>query len=179
MEILEILKGYKIMKKTILLLIIVSLIAVPAFGKGKGIVPKPGQPTVDVNGDVVIDWEPTTIPTDPNTTAVKWSVDIEGTATYSDGVAPDPNTIDDIEVSLGTSDYPDAVGGMIESKLTIDKDELMDLIAAAIAEQLGLLPEDITLDSFEGMVKVKGLDPGKGKGRQNNEFSDPSPISLP
>ena len=167
------------MKKAILLLVIVSLVAIPAFGKGMGDVPKPGQPTVAVNGDVVIDWEPMAIPTDPGTTAVKWSVDIEGTATYSDGVAPDPNTIDDIEVSLGTSDYPDSVGGMIESKLTIAKDDLMDLIAAAIAEQLGLLPEDITLDSFEGMVKVKGLDPGKGKGRQNNEFSDPSPISLP
>ncbi len=119
--------------------------------------------TVDPNA-IVLDWNDV-----PG--AVKYSVDIEGTVAYTD-----PNLGEvtaDVEVSFGTSDRTDG-GLMGDSNLTITIDEF----AAALVAALGVDPAEITLGSFNGSAEVKALDPGKGKGRQNNPFSDPVPLSV-
>ncbi|MCL5280762.1 MAG: hypothetical protein M1376_12745 [Planctomycetes bacterium] len=115
--------------------------------------------TVDPNA-IVLDWNDV-----PG--AVKYSVDIEGTAAYTD-----PNLGEltaEVEVSFGTRDRTDG-GLMGDSNLTITIDEF----EAALAAALGVDPG--ALISFEGSAEVKALDPGKGKGPQNNPFSDPAPL---
>ncbi len=117
-----------------------------------------------VGADTVsLDW-------DDVTDAVKYSVDIEGIVTYWDDVLGDDATAS-VEVSFGTSDRTDG-GEMGDSDLTIAIDDL----AAAIAAELGVLPADLT--SLDGIAKVKALDPGKEKGRQNNPFSDPVDLDV-
>ncbi len=117
--------------------------------------------TVDPNA-IVLDWNDVD-------GAVKYSVDIEGTAAYTD-----PNLgalTSDVEVSFGTSDRTDG-GAMGDSNLTITIDEF----ATAVAAALGIDPS--ALVSFEGSAEVKALDPGKGKGPQNNPFSEPAALSV-
>lgn len=118
--------------------------------------------SVDVDSAAVsLDW-------DDVTGAVKYSVDIEGTVTYE--LLGDEATAF-VEVSFGTSDRTDG-GEMGDSDLTIAIDDL----AAAIAAELGIPAGDVT--SLDGIAKVKALDPGKGKGRQNNPFSDPVDLDV-
>jgi len=115
--------------------------------------------TVTIPGAVIFDWHDVE-------GAVKYSVDVEGTVTYWDALllveAQAP-----VELSFGTSDRTDG-GLMGDSNLTV---ALAD-IAAAIAAQLGILPEDVI--SIDGCAAVKALAPGKGAGPQNNPFSEPS-----
>ncbi len=132
--------------------------------------PAPTGLTVTVGAtDIVLDWEDVL-------GAVKYSVDIEGTVTYLatvlvDGVETQVETTSEVEVSFGTSDRTDG-GLMGDSNLTITIDEF----AAAVAAALGVDPS--ALISFEGSAEVKALDPGKGKGPQNNPFSDPAALSV-
>jgi hypothetical protein len=130
--------------------------------------PAPENLTVDVNavsGTVVLDWNDVD-------GAVKYSVDIEGVVTYWATTLVDGNEVvveanAPVEISFGTSDRTDG-GLMGDSNLTLTIEE----IAAAVAAQLGVLPEDLI--QIDGLVKVKALAPGKGAGRQDNPFSEPA-----
>jgi hypothetical protein len=115
-----------------------------------------GSSTVDLDWDDVVG-------------AAKYSVDIEGTVTYTDAILGEVTA--DVEVSFGTSDRTDG-GDMADSDLTITIDDL----ALAIATELGISTDD--LDSLDGSAKVKALDPGKGAGSQNNPFSDPVELDV-
>lgn len=157
------------MKRTILMLTVVSLLlTIPTFGaKEYGDLDPPVINSAWYITDVEIglDW-------DVVEGAVKYSVGIEGVATYDlyDYSGLDPVLIEEgvtaeVEVSFGTSDRTDG-GEMGDTDLTITLDEL----AAAIAAELGIPVEDlISIDELT--YKVKALAPGKDKGRQNNEFS--------
>jgi len=106
--------------------------------------------------------------------AANYSSDIEGTVTYTyldETLLTEVQTTADVEVSFGTSDRADDAL-MSDSNLTITLDEL----AAAVAAQLGVDPGVVM--SLEGSAKVKALDPGKGKGPQDNPFSDPAALSV-
>jgi hypothetical protein len=127
--------------------------------------------TVNVDagaGTVAFDWEDVA-------DAVKYSVDVEGTVTYTylNELLEEVEGTAEVELSFGTSDRTDG-GDMIESDLTITFDELL----AAIAAALPVPPVQIlSLDPAE--AKVKALAPGKGAGAQNNPFSDPPvPFSV-
>jgi hypothetical protein len=130
--------------------------------------PAPENLTVDVNsvtGTMVLDWNDVD-------GAVKYSVDMEGTVTYLATTLVDGNEVvtevnAPVEISFGTSDRTDG-GLMGDSNLTLTFDE----IKAAIAAELGVLPEDLI--QIDGSVKVKALNPGKGAGPQDNPFSEPS-----
>ncbi len=155
-------------KRLIVVLVAVALV-IPAVLLAA--LPAPENLTVNVDtgaGTVVFDWNDVT-------DAVKYSVDVEGTVTYTylDEFLVEVEGTADVEVSFGTSDRTDG-GAMGDSNLTITIDELR----AAIATALGILPEDVlSLDPAE--AKVKALAPGKGAGAQNNPFSDPPvPFSV-
>ena len=94
----------------------------------------------------------------------------EDTVTYWDEILGDEATAS-VEVSFGTSDRTDG-GEMGDSDLTIAIDDL----AAAIAAELGIVADDVI--ALDGSAKVKALDPGNGKGRQNNPFSDPTDLDV-
>ena len=129
-----------------------------------------GAPIVDASGDpILIDWADVV-------NATKYSVDIEGVATYdlydyTDPLNPvliEEDVTADVQVSFGTSDRTD--GDPISDS---DLDIAVADLAAAIAAQLGIPVED--LDSLDdATAKVKALNAGNGKGKQNNPFSDPS-----
>jgi len=114
-------------------------------------------------GTVAFDW-------DDVLDAAKYSVDVEGTVTYWDAILLAEATAQ-VEVSFGTSDRTDG-GDMADSNLTITIDDL----AAAIAAELGILPEDVI--SLDGSAAVKALNPGKGAGSQNNPFSAPAALAV-
>ena len=105
-----------------------------------------------VDQSVCFDW-------DDVTGAVKYSVDVEVPVdTDGDGVA---DMI--VELSFGTSDRTDG-GYMGDSYLYVP-----------LTEFVYDIDDDGVLDQLSGSAtaKVKALNPGKGKGRQNNPFSYP------
>lgn len=123
----------------------------------------PVMTSVNLDGDqICFEWT-----ADPN--AVKYSVDLEGTVAF---VADANDVAIDIELSFGTSDRTDGAD-MSEPFLCVDTDVICSEIAAILAE-LEYNPASYTLDGF---AKVKALNPGKGKGRQNNPFSEP--VAIP
>jgi hypothetical protein len=114
--------------------------------------------TAIVSGDdVVFDW-------DPVVDATKYSVDIEAEVTVA---ALGEETV---ELSFGTSDRTDG-GDMSDSDLTVP----IATILSEIAAELGVDEADII--SFDATAKVKALNPGRGKGRQNNPFSNTADFS--
>jgi hypothetical protein len=113
-----------------------------------------------VDSDVVFDW-------DDVVGATKYSVDIEAVVTVT-GLAEDVT----VELSYGTSDRTDG-GDMGDSDLTVP----IDTILADIAAELGVDVADI--EGFDATAKAKALNPGKGKGRQNNPFSNTDTFSYP
>ncbi|MEJ2234233.1 MAG: hypothetical protein P8X67_09925 [Syntrophobacterales bacterium] len=70
-----------------------------------------------------------------------------------------------VELSFGTGDYMD---DMQAPGICIPKSDFY---------YVNDLDETVLL-SGEGLAKVKGLNPGKGKGRQNNQFSPLYPFTL-
>ena len=118
---------------------------------------------VDTDGDgandaVYFDW-------DDVTNADKYSVDVEVPVdTTGDGVA---DMI--VELSFGTSDRTDG-GDMVDSYLYVPLTEFVyDIDGDGEPDQL----------SGSATAKVKALDPGKGRGRQNNPFSTECTFTLP
>jgi len=183
------------MKRTILMLTVVSLLAISAMAA-----PKPpgslGPPTlspitqttatIDEVEDVdvyFLDWTDVVAPD-----AEKYSVDVEATATYDTG-DDDPDTGDDImatvevSASFGTSDRLDG-RDMSDSDLNIPVSDIeallaeLDVALLAALEAAGL-PLD-TPAEVEVSAKVKALDPHvKPNKRQNNPFSNTQPIVMP
>jgi len=164
------------MKKVILMLAVVSLIAVPSFAKKQaGDVPAPlwaAEPVLPVEVEEVdsvkFDWQDVE-------EAEKYSLDICGMVLV-DGVIEDLD-VEDVEVewcvSFGTSDWNE---DMSDSEIIIPLEDLHIAIFAAIDEAIanaGITDAEDTL--VEMYAKVKGLDPHaeNGKKRQNNEFSTP------
>jgi hypothetical protein len=95
--------------------------------------------------------------------AVKYSVDVVAAYDTDGDGEPDETA----EFSFGTSDRTD--GGEIgDSDLTIP---LEDLVVGVDTDGDGV--DDTFFEPVAAELKVKALDPGKGKGRQNHPFSDP------
>ena len=114
--------------------------------------------------------------------ATKYSVDITATATYDTGYVDeegDPILAEvEVQASFGTSDRTDG-DPMGQSDLDIpqsDIEDLLDALDAALAD-LGIDPGDVVGVELE--AKVKALDSGNGKGKQNNPFSDAVSVPLP
>jgi hypothetical protein len=146
--------------KRICTVLMVASLLTPAVALAE--LPAPENFTVDtvsIPGALVFDW-------DNVEGAVKYSVDVEGTVTYWDELLL-AEAQAEVGLSFGTSDRTDG-GLMGDSNLTVAVED----IAAAIAAQLGILPEDVM--SLDGCAAVKALAPGKGAGSQNNPFSEPS-----
>jgi hypothetical protein len=128
--------------------------------------PAPTNFTATVVGDeIVFDW-------DDVVGATKYSVDVEATVTYVD--ASGNVQSGEVELSYGTSDRTDG-GDMGDSDLTITVEQGLADLAAALGVDPALL-EDAEIEAW---AAVKALDPGKGKGRQNNPFSNWDEIDEP
>jgi len=94
--------------------------------------------------------------------AAKYSLDVDISVTMEDG------TVTVVEFSFGTSDRTDG--------LDISEPNLCVPLSAFVYD----LNADGEIEQVYGpaYVKVKALDPGKDKGRQNNEFSEGLNIAL-
>ena len=99
--------------------------------------------------------------------ADKYSVDVEVPVDTSDPLDGVADMI--VELSFGTSDRTDG-GDMGDSDLYVP-----------LAEFVYDIDGDGVLDQLSGTAtaKVKALNPGKGKGRQNNPFSTECTFTLP
>ncbi|MDH3930272.1 MAG: hypothetical protein OEV22_20270 [Deltaproteobacteria bacterium] len=142
------------MKKAILFSLVVGMILMFASlamaKKEPGSVPQPENLTCIVGaGLVTFDWNDVT-------EAVKYSLDVD-VEVDSDGDGENDMTV---EFSVST----------VES-----------LVNIAITDFVYDIDGDGSPDQLTGpaTAKVKGLDPGKGKGRQNNLFSLPCEFNLP
>ena len=142
------------MKKAILFSLVVGMILMFASlamaKKEDGAVPQPGTLTCDVGADLVtFNW-------DDVTEAVKYSLDVDVEVDF-DGDGENDMTV---EFSVST----------VESIAIISiTDFVYDIDGDGSPDQL----------TGPATAKVKGLDPGKGKGRQNNLFSSPCDFDLP
>jgi hypothetical protein len=178
------------MKRTILMLTVVSLIAVPAFAakKAPGILGPPEllsitqtTATIDEVPDVdvfLLDWTDVT-------GADKYSVDVTAMALADTGeVDEDENPILielEMSASFGTSERLDG-GDMSDSNLNIPVEDIEALVADLQAYIDYLIGEGdiVSADPIEVSAKVKALDPSvKPTKRQNNPFSNSLPIVLP
>ena len=118
--------------------------------KVPGIVPQPQSLACPVGSEVVgFDWNDVT-------GAVKYSLDVD-VEVDSDGDGENDMTV---EFSFSTVDSFLNVP-ITDFQYDIDGDGVLDQLTGPAT------------------AKVKGLDPGKGKGRQNNLFSLPCEFDLP
>ena len=148
------------MKKAILISFIVGIaVMLGSWGMAQNL-PVPENLTCSIVDDTVeFDWDDVDV-------AVKYSVDVEVPVdTDGDGVA---DMI--VELSFGTSDRTDG-GLMGDSDLCVPLTEFVyDIDGDGVLDEL----------SGSATAKVKALNPGKGKGRQNNLFStECDPFTLP
>ncbi len=141
---------------------IIVMFASPVMAKkDPGSVPAPTGLTCDATttaDHVLFDWDDVTV-------AEKYSLDVEFELDL-DGDGENDTTV---EFSFGTSDRTD--GALIS-------DSFLNVPKAAFAIDTnddGVPDQQLT---GPGTAKVKGLDPGKGKGRQNNLFSLPCEFTL-
>jgi hypothetical protein len=150
------------MKKLMLFSFILGLSLVVASSataaKEAGFVSAPEELTCGLEGDsACFYWAPVT-------EAVKYSVDVDVEFdTDGDGVG---DVI--VPFSFGTSDYNEEDMGLPELCVPLE-DFVFDLNGDGILDDI----------SGPATAKVKGLAPGKGKGRQNNAFSDDCQFILP
>ena len=126
------------------LIMVLLLLSLPAMAAKPdvAVIGEPNKPVVSVaDPDISIDWEVGTA-----TTAIKWSIDIEGTVTFDDGNdidsdgdgdSNDPEVMD-VGVSFGTSDRTDG-RDMIETDLTITFEQLFDAIDAALGVDVDII----------------------------------------
>jgi hypothetical protein len=150
-------KEKKEMKKVILISFMVGIAVM--FGSWAMALDAPTGLTCTVDEDsVYFDW-------DDVVGAVKYSVDVEVPVYLDEDDIPDMI----VELSFGTSDRTDG-GLMGDSNLDVSFTEFVyDINGDGIPEQL----------SGEATGKVKALNPGKGKGSQNNPFSAACEFTLP
>jgi len=154
------------MKKAILVSFVVGIaVMFSSWGIAQALGPPTGLvcSLADTDGDLVNDavccyW-------DPVEDAEKYSLDIDvAVDTDEDGVADMT-----VEFSFGTSDRTDG-GLMSDPNLCVPLEEFVyDIDGDGVPDQL----------SGEAIAKVKALDPGHGKGRQNHPFSAPYDFTLP
>lgn len=164
--------------KTRILIIALALVFVSGLAIAT---PSPFDVSAEHDGTTIqVDWDAcTSYPP----CATKFSVVFYTTVAYSmDSEDPECDACVDGEVELeldyGTSDEleglvftGDFVNGvyMLEiEKAIVDAD-----FDAALAEELGECYDCASYEIGTVYVKIKGLDPGKAKGRQNHEFSAP------
>jgi hypothetical protein len=175
-----------------LAMVFVSALAMAGPGKGNNIwgeVPAPYEVSANLcNGWYTVEWK-----TDCDYPGTKFSVvffaDVTFALTEECGGFPFTDVIG-IEVDFGTSDemdgleYAEPVCVCGEEPynctymLDVDEEVVDAAVVAAIEEALGdcLLVLDGDYDIGPISVKVKGLNPGKGKGRQNNMFSEAAAV---
>jgi len=135
-------------------LMICALFATTAMAVNEsGAVPAPKdfEGGVLADGEVCFSWKPAE-------GAVKYSVAIEVTVDLGD------DTFEVHEFDFGSNDYELVVLGD-EMSMCIPLDEI-----AVDTDDDDILDKRL---SGPATAKIKGLDPGKNKGRQNNEFSYP------
>jgi len=152
------------MKKAILISFMVGIaVMFGSWGMAQNL-PVPENLTCSIVDDTVeFDWDDV-VDLDGNIIADKYSVDVEVPVdTDGDGVA---DMI--VELSFGTSDRTDG-GLMGDSDLCVPLTEFVYVDGDDVPHQL----------SGDATAKVKALDPGKGKGRQNNPFSTECTVTLP
>jgi len=131
---------------------------------------KPTKPTVLVTNDrgVDFDWEAGSA-----TTAVKWSVVIEGVV-----MCKIKGSMNFTEVKLGfnTANHnPQAY----DTELRLQWSDIIGAIKVAAAKTLGVKPEDIDQPEFKGTARVMGQGPGSSSSG-NSGFSAPSePFTIP
>ena len=166
------------MRRTILMLTVISLVAIPLLAKNNvpGDVPAPEweDPPIYPDGDyIVFDW------TDVEE-AEKYSLCFEGVleVDYTIDTTEYLDVLVEFSFCFGTSDRTDG-GEMGDSDLGILYDDFLSAwdtsVEEALNDQLGISlgqEDDIVLIEF--IAKVKGLDPHDKEDlkRQNNEFSD-------
>lgn len=100
--------------------------------------------------------------------AVKYSVDVEAEYDIE-------GEIEVLEFSFGTSDRTDG-GEMGDPDLLIDLEDLA--LCEEILDEDGEVIDVVCLSPVAVRVKVKALDPGRGKGRQNHPFSEWCEVDL-
>ena len=157
---------------TLLMAVVIStafiMPAAAASKWGPERLPAPAWESIVDNGDnLTFDWSDVyTDAPDDTILAPKYSLDIDAVVTYTPTAGVE--TTMTIELSFGTSDRNDG-GEMADSNLTISDADFR----AAVLEALGLTEAEVDgAITVEGSAKAKALDPGKGKGPQNNPFSD-------
>jgi len=169
--------------KTRILIIALALVFVSGLAVAapfKGDVPAPFNVSAEHDGTTILaEWEACTY----EGCATKFSVVFFTTATYyMDLEDPECDACMDGEIELeldyGTADeleglvFTDLGDG--DYMLEIDKAIVDADFAAAFEEAMGECFDCVDgYDLGTVYVKIKGLDPGKEKGRQNNEFSEP------
>jgi len=180
-------KGERVMKRTIALLLLLSITAFAG--------PKPpgssGPPTLEsiVQTTATIDEVPDVdvffLDWTDVTGADKYSVDVTAMAVADTGeVDEDENPILielEMSASFGTSERLDG-GDMADSNLNIPVEDIQALVDALQAEIDYLIGEGIIVsaDPIEVSAKVKALDPSvKPTKRQNNPFSNSLPVPMP
>jgi len=126
------------------------------------------------SGYVVFTWEPVE-------GATKYSLCTKGIVTWSDGtqryqtcIKQDFGTQDDIGM---TGEITDGDGNVTGVYLAIPETAFVRLALAAI-EAEGVDRATVVGLKVDGAAKVKGLNPGKGMGRQNNLFSEPATFEV-
>jgi hypothetical protein len=158
------------MKKTILMLTVISLIVIPVMAKNnKGDVPQiiwadPAMeiiPPVDEDPEMIkFDWED-----EPE--AEKYSLDIEVEGIFD--IMVDDVLVEGVEIEL-TLSY-----SAMDSELIMPLEDFFDDLIAAILAELGVEMEDVVYGELLALdAKVKGLDPHKvgGVKSQDNMFSE-------
>ena len=162
-------KGKNEMKKAMMYTLFVGIsviLCASAIAKKEAGALDPPQEFVcevsDISGDGVLDamcfsW-------DPVTGADKYSIDIEVEVdSDDDGVNDMP-----VELSFGTGDRTDGEDPTVTKLCVPLTDLVFDIDENGEAEQL----------YGEFSAKVKALNPGKGRGRQNHRFSDTKPCGF-
>ena len=145
------------MKKAILISFMVGIaVMLGSWGTAQALLPAPTmiECGIDDDNNVCFDWSDVD-------GAVKYSVDVDVEVDTGDG----PMTV---ELSFGTSDRTDG-GDMGNSDLCVPLDEFVYIDGEGVSHQL----------SGPATAKVKALNPGKDKGRQNNPFSTKCTVFLP
>jgi hypothetical protein len=169
--------------KTRILIIALALVFVSTLAVAKpfqGDVPAPFNVSADLCDDVVtVEWEACTY----EGCAAKFSVVYYTTywyEIYDDVDCEDCWPIEgevEVELDYGTADELEGLVftelGDGNFKLEIEKAIVDADFDAAFEDAMGDCLDCVEDYGFGDVyVKVKGLNPGKGKGRQNNEFSD-------
>jgi len=137
-----------------------ALVALALLAGSALALPAPQNFSADVVGDnVEFSW-------DAVEGAAKYSVDVDAAVTLVDGSELSA------ELSYGTSDRTDG-GDMADPDLTVPAATILSDLAAVLGVEVNAIA------GVDALARVKALNPGRGKGRQNNPFSNTDSFTLP